>query len=109
MLRHILLLLSPYNLTDGLRKIYSSTKDKGVAYTKLARWYRLVEEAGYESFQIVRETISENYADILNFFENRATNASAESSNANIKNFRAQLRGVADVKYFLFRLSKIYA
>ncbi|MBD9293827.1 MAG: DDE transposase, partial [Bacteroidales bacterium] len=46
---------------------------------------------------------------ILNFFDNRSTNASAESFNAKIKNFRAQLRGISDVKYFLFRLQKIYA
>ena len=50
-----------------------------------------------------------NYIDILNFFDNRSTNASAESFNAKIKNFRAQLRGISDVKYFLFRLQKIYA
>ena len=50
----------------------------------------------------------ENYIDILNFFDNRSTNASDESFNAKIKNFRAQLRGISDVKYFLFRLQKIY-
>ena len=98
-----------YELTDELRRIYSSTKKKTVAYTKLAQWYRHVEEAGYDSFQVVKETVYENYPDILNFFENRATNASAESFNSKIKNFRAQLRGVSDVKYFLFRLQNIYA
>ena len=51
----------------------------------------------------------ENYIDILNFFDKRSTNASDESFNAKIKNFRAQLRGISDVKYFLFRLQKIYA
>ena len=51
----------------------------------------------------------ENYIDILNIFDNRSTNASAESFNAKIKNFRAQLRGISDIKYFLFRLQKIYA
>ncbi|MBR5834895.1 MAG: transposase, partial [Bacteroidales bacterium] len=38
-----------------------------------------------------------------------STNASAESLNSKIKAFRMQLRGVSDVKYFLFRLTKIYA
>ncbi|MBQ5603803.1 MAG: transposase, partial [Bacteroidales bacterium] len=38
-----------------------------------------------------------------------STNASAESFNAKIKAFRAQLRGIRDVKYFLFRLKNIYA
>lgn len=98
-----------YNLVDGLRRVYSSSKIKGVAYTKLARWYNDVERAGYPSFQVVRATVSENYPDILNFFDNRSTNASAESFNAKIKHFRAQLRGVSDVSYFLFRLKNIYA
>ena len=98
-----------YNLTDELRRIYSSTKIKGVAYTKLAHWYKHVEDMGYDSFQVVKQTIYENYIDILNFFDNRSTNSSAESFNAKIKNFRAQLRGISDVKYFLFRLQKIYA
>ena len=44
----------------------------------------------------------------LNFFVNRATNAFTESFNAEIKAFRATLRGVADIKLFMFRLSKIY-
>ena len=61
-----------------------------------------------EDFGAVRGQ-GENYIDILNFFDNRSTNASAESFNAKIKNFRAQLRGISDVKYFLFRLQKIYA
>ena len=42
---------------------------------------------------------------ISSVFSNRATNASAESLNAKIKLFRAQLHGVVDVKFFLFRLT----
>ncbi|MGL5895142.1 MAG: ISAon1 family transposase, partial [Bacteroidales bacterium] len=34
---------------------------------------------------------------------------SAESFNAKIKAFRADFRGVRDIKFFLFRLCKIYA
>ncbi|MBP7510823.1 MAG: transposase, partial [Bacteroidia bacterium] len=39
----------------------------------------------------------------------RSTNASAESFNAKIKAFRSQYRGVRDVNFFLFRLSKLFA
>ena len=46
---------------------------------------------------------------VLNFFVNRSTNAFAESFNAKIKAFRAAVRGVVDIKFFMFRLSKIYA
>ncbi|MCT4614576.1 MAG: transposase, partial [Marinifilaceae bacterium] len=44
-----------------------------------------------------------------NYFNNRCTNASAESFNAKIKDFRSRLRGIADTDFFLFRLTKIYA
>lgn len=98
-----------YNLTDELRRIYSSTKSKAGGYTKLAHWYKHVEEAGYTQFQILKDTIYEHYPNILNFFDSRATNASAESFNAKIKAFRAQLRGVVDKRYFFFRLKNIYA
>ncbi|MGO2402255.1 MAG: transposase [Mesonia sp.] len=46
---------------------------------------------------------------MLNYFDNRSTNASAESFNAKIKAFRAQFRGVKNVDFFLFRLSTIFA
>jgi len=46
--------------------------------------------------------------EILNYFVNRSTNASAEPLNAKIKDFRAQLRGVIDKKFFIFRLVKIF-
>ncbi|WP_276942792.1 transposase, partial [Hallella colorans] len=43
------------------------------------------------------------------FYNNRSSNAMAESFNAKIKLFRANLRGVADKKFFLFRIAKLYA
>lgn len=46
--------------------------------------------------------------EILNYFVNRSANASAESLNAKIKDFRVQLRGVIDKKFFIFRLVKIF-
>lgn len=98
-----------YNLADGLRTIYSTSKTKSGALLKLAKWYNAVDEAGFESFKTISETIQTSYERVLNFFENRSTNASAESFNAKIKAFRAQLRGIRDVKYFLFRLKNIYA
>ncbi|HAP17815.1 MAG TPA: DDE transposase, partial [Butyricimonas virosa] len=39
----------------------------------------------------------------------RSTNASAEAFNAKLNDFRAQFRGVLDIKFFLFRVAKIFA
>jgi len=99
-----------YKLTRELATIYQKTKDKAVAYTKLARWYDKVEKSEFsKSFGTVARSIQSHYRSILNFFDNRSTNASAESFNAKIKAFRLQFRGVRSVPFFLFRLSKIYA
>ncbi|MBI9054158.1 MAG: transposase [Bacteroidales bacterium] len=51
----------------------------------------------------------DHYRGILNYFDNRSTNASAESFNAKLKAFRATLRGVKDIRFFLYRVAKIYA
>ncbi len=98
-----------YELSMELGRIYHTTKDKGIAYTRLAKWYNKVEKAGFKSFNTIAKSIQEHYLTILNFFDNRSTNASAESFNAKIKAFRASFRGVRNVSFFLFRLSNIYA
>ncbi|MGB5445032.1 MAG: transposase [Psychromonas sp.] len=98
-----------FDLTHDLRLIFSKTKDKAVAYTKLAQWYNKVTDSGFKSFNSISATIYTHYKEILNFFDSRSTNASAESFNAKLKAFRAALRGVSDIKYFLFRVAKIYA
>ena len=78
---------------------------KDAARLALARWYEKIEESGFRSFNIIAATLYEHYDEVLNFFVNRSTNA--EAFNAKIKSFRAALRGVVDLKFFLFRLSKI--
>lgn len=45
-----------------------------------------------------------NYQSILNYFDNRSTNASAEFFNPKIKAFRTQFRGVRDIEFFFYRL-----
>ena len=98
-----------YNLNQQLRSIYNNNNDKHIAMTKLAHWYRNVEESGFKNFNILLNTITVNYQSILNYFDNRSTNASAESFNAKIKAFRSQFRGVRNIDFFLFRLSNLFA
>lgn len=98
-----------FSLTHQLRLIFSKTKEKAVAYTKLARWYNQVTESGFKAFNTISATIYSHYKEILNFFDNRSTNASAESFNAKLKGFRTALRGVTDTRFFLYRVAKIFA
>lgn len=56
-----------------------------------------------------RRGIVEDYDEILNFYNKCSSNAMAESFNAKIKLFRANLREVVDKKFFLFRVAKLFA
>lgn len=98
-----------YDLVQGLRNIFNTATSIQTAYTKLAHWYKNVEQTGFKAFNTIANTITINYKSILNYFINRSTNASAESFNAKIKAFRAQFRGVRNIEFFLFRLTKIFA
>ena len=98
-----------YGLCHSLRMIFAKNTIKDSARLSMARWYNKVEEARQHSFNVIAATFYEHYDEILNFYNNRASNAMAESFNAKIKLFRANLRGVADKKFFLFRIAKLYA
>ncbi len=98
-----------YGLCHSLRMIFAKNTVKDAARLSMARWYNKVEEAGFHSFNVIAATFYEHYDEILNFYNNRSSNAMAESFNAKIKLFRANLRGVADKKFFLFRIANLYA
>lgn len=91
-----------YNLSRKLSQIFSKKCTKEVAYKKLALWFNDVEQLGLRSFARISETIRLNYDTILNFFNNRSTNAGAESFNAKVKALRAQFRGVSNIPFFLY-------
>jgi len=98
-----------YYLAMQLGLIYHQCKFKDVALTRLARWYDQVDRSGFLSFGTIARTIQSHYQNIINFFDNRSTNAASESFNAKIKAFRSVFRGVKDKAFFLFRLAKLYA
>ena len=98
-----------YGLCHSLRMIFSKNTIKDAARLSMARWYNKVEEAGFHSFNVIAATFYEHYDEILYFYNNRSSNAMAESFNAKIKLFRANLRGVVDKKFFLFRIATLYA
>ena len=98
-----------YGVSMKLTEIFNTKCNRSVALTKLARWYDEVEKLDCKYFNSVIQTMQNNYATITNYFENRSTNASAESFNAKVKAFRNQFRGVADIPFFIFRLATIFA
>jgi transposase len=101
-------LKTAYKLTLQFRAIYKNTA-KTIASEQFQKWKNKVEESNIEEFNTAINSLEYHLDNILNFFDNRNTNANAESFNSKIKNFRANLRGVTDVSFFLFRLEKLFA
>lgn len=102
------LLKQAYKLTLTFRNIYKClSREK--ALTGFNDWKKKVTDSKITEFNTVVNSLEYHLENILNFFTNRSTNANAESFNSKIKGFRANLRGVTDVKFFLFRLEKLFA
>jgi len=101
-------LQTAYKHTLEFRSVYENT-DKLRAKERFKKWIEETIEKKLETFYTTANTVKANFENILNFFINRNTNASAESFNAKIKLFRANLRGVTDTSFFLFRMHKLFA
>lgn len=102
------ILKTAYKLTLEFRAIYKNIS-KIKALEQFNEWKKKIVESSIEEFYTVVNSLEYHLDNILNFFDNRNTNANAESFNSKIKRFRANLRGVTDVNFFLFRLEKLFA
>jgi transposase len=98
-----------YNIYLELVDIFNKKSKPAEARLNLARWYNKVEAFGDDGFSKVIETFENHNATIINYFEERLTNASAESFNAKIKAFRTQFRGVGDIRFFMYRLATLFS
>ena len=98
-----------YAVMQNLRWIFNQKVDHLKGGAMLMNWYKDVEALGRTTFNTVVRTFKNNYRTITNYFKRRSTNASAESFNAKIKMFRAQLRGVSDPIFFIFRIVNLFA
>ncbi len=98
-----------YHLSMNLSYIFEKTTEKIYGLARLAKWHESVRQSGFKSFNTISRSIKHHYETILNYFDQRSTNASAESFNAKIKAFRSQFRGVRSIEFFLYRLTQMYA
>ena len=97
-----------YNLINSLRAVFRNKKlTKETAKEKLGEWYEKVAACTLREIKSVRDTIKFYEDEILNYFIKRQTNASAESLNSKIKCFRAQVKGVRDIPFFMYRLATV--
>ncbi len=97
-----------YGLVCSLRNIFKTKQSREKAKTALHKWYKRVGRSRIRELIAARDTIKSKEEYVLNYFNNKSTNASAESLNSKMKGFRAQVRGVADLPFFMYRMMKIF-
>src|SRR5574344_2610895 len=98
-----------YSLVCQLRAIFRKKKlTRDEAKEELKEWHHNVSETNIKEIISARDCIKAKQEEVLNYFINRATNAAAESLNSKMKGFRAQLHGVADIPFFLYRVCTIF-
>ena len=96
-------MLRGYALAQSLKQLYDKHMTRDSAAVLLRRWRADCEASAIPEMQDGAASVLRHEGRILNFWNTRATNAFAESFNAKIKGFRGMLRGIRDLKLFLFR------
>lgn len=98
-----------YSLVCQVRCIFKNKNlTKEQAREKLQTWYKNVSESKIREVISARDCIKYKEEQVLNYFENFSTNAAAESLNSKMKGFRAELRGVRDLPFYMYRCSMIF-
>ncbi|MEE3416493.1 MAG: transposase, partial [Prevotella sp.] len=81
---------------------------KEEARVKLHEWYQRVAESNLREIKAARDAIKYKEEEVLNYFNNRSTNASAESLNSKMKAFRSCLKGIRDISFFFYRCVTVF-
>lgn len=98
-----------FSLINSLRAIFRNKDlDRNQAKTALHTWYDKVAHCTLREVKSARDAIKAKEDEVLNYFINHSTNASAESLNSKLKGFRSQLHGVSDLPFFMYRVSRIF-
>lgn len=92
-----------YELSQQLKQLYDKHIDRDSAAVLLRQWCQQCDLSAIPEMEDAAASVLRHEGRILNFWNERATNAFAESFNAKLKRFRNMLRGIRDLKFFLFR------
>lgn len=94
-----------YHLSMYFRNCYEYKNKK----YRFQEWIEKAESTSLKEMKVAAQTIKRHLGGILNYFENRATNAAIESFHAKLKLFRQRIRGVLDKDFFFFRIIQYFA
>ncbi|MEG1562650.1 MAG: transposase [Bacteroides sp.] len=67
-----------------------------------------MSSSGIKEIISAKDCIKFKEEEVLNYFDYFSTYAAAESLNAKKKGFRAELRGVGDLPFYLYRCCMIF-
>ena len=101
------MLRKAYEYYMEFKSIYKMNKLQ--AKDHLLSWIKRVKKSGIDTLTIAAKTIENHFGGILNYLDNKATNASIENFNRKLKSLLERVRGVNDKNLFLFRLINLYA
>jgi transposase len=97
-------LLEAYNLSMYFRNCYEYANKT----YKFLDWINKVESTSLKEMKVAALSIKRHLGGIVNYFENRSTNASIESFHSKLKLFRQRIRGVVDESFFFYRIIKYF-
>lgn len=97
-----------YELSQSLKQLYDKNMHRDTATILLRQWCQACDLSAIPEMEDAATSILRHEGRILNFWNSRATNAFAESFNAKLKHFRGMLRGIRDLKFFLFRCESYF-
>lgn len=97
-----------YLLMLEFRRFYNS-KDVDTALKKLEKWQLNIQDSGLPEMQNFAHQIDRHKADILNYFDTRKTNASAEGLNSHLQRFFMNNYGIRNRDFFHFRIKGLFS
>lgn len=89
-----------YRLKIAFQDIYSMNYSKDIAEIELKEWMQWAVRSKLEEFKKAAKTIGNKLEGILNYFENRLTNAVLEGTNSMIQSIKSRARGYKKMENF---------
>ena len=97
-----------YLLMLEFRRFYNS-KDTVTAIDKLQKWRLNIQASGISEMQNFAHQVDSHRADILNYFDKKKTNASAEGLNSHLQRFFMNNYGIRNRDFFHFRIKLLFS
>ena len=101
------LLAKAYRYYMEFKEVYKMNKLSAKDY--LLNWIRRVKTSKIAPLVTVAKTIESHLGGIINYLENRSTNASIENFNRKLKSLLERVRGVRNKDLFFYRIINLYA